>query len=99
MGQRLIEIDCPVCGSRNRLACYGVVAHAREGATVRYYLCRKCGARVSRKYYDVKNDSDKTTWLHRPASPCDFRLVAACKPRAVGSTSETSVKKQLALAL
>ena len=36
MGQRLIEIDCPVCGSRNRLACYGVVAHAREGATVRY---------------------------------------------------------------
>ncbi len=86
MGQRLIETDCPVCGSRNRLACYGVVAHAREGATVRYYLCRKCGARVSRKYYGH-------------ASPHDFRLVAACKPRAVGSTSETAVKKQLALAL
>lgn len=48
MGQRLIETDCPVCGSRNRLACYGVVAHEREGAIVRYYLCRKCGARVSR---------------------------------------------------
>ena len=89
MGQRLIETDCPVCGSRNRLACYG--------ATVRYYLCRKCGARVSRKYYDVKNDSDKTSWLHRPASPCDFRLVAACKPRAVGSTPEAVVDGQLAL--
>lgn len=99
MGQRLIEIDCPVCGSRNRLACYGVVAHAREGATVRYYLCRKCGARVSRKYYDVKNDSDKTTWLHRPASPCDFRLVAACKPRTAGPASGHAVDGQLALAL
>ena len=98
MGQRLIETDCPVCGSRNRLACYGVVAHKREGATVRYYLCRKCGARVSRKYYDG-GDNARLTWLHRPASPCDFRLVAACKPRAVGSTSETVVEEQLALAL
>lgn len=98
MGQRLIEIDCPVCGSRNRLACYGVVAHAREGATVRYYLCRKCGARVSRKYYDVK-DSDKTSWLHRPASPCDFRLVAACKPRTAGPASGHAVDGQLALTL
>lgn len=94
MGQRLIEIDCPVCGSRNRLACYGVVAHAREGATVRYYLCRKCGARVSRKYYDVK-DSDKTSWLHRPASPCDFRLVAACKPRTAGPASGHAVDLSL----
>lgn len=90
MGQRLIETDCPVCGTRNRLACYGVVAHAHEGATVRYYLCRKCGARVSRKYYDGK------TCPHRPASPCDFRLVAACKPR---STPKTAVSGQLALVL
>ena len=86
MGQRLIETDCPVCGSRNRLACYGVVAHAHESATVRYYLCRKCGARVSRKYYGH-------------ASICDFRLVAACKPRATDSASAHDVNRQLALAL
>lgn len=96
MGQRLIETDCPVCGTRNRLACYGVVAHKREGAIVRYYLCRKCGARVSRKYYD-DCDNDRLTWLHRPASPCDFRQVAACRPRTVGSTPEAVVDGQLAL--
>ena len=96
MGQRLIEIDCPVCGSRNRLACYGVVAHKREGATVRYYLCRKCGARVSRKYYDCENN--RLTWLHRPASPCDFRRVTVCKPRTAGHASGHAVDGQLALA-
>lgn len=96
MGQRLIEIDCPVCGSRNRLACYGVVAHKREGATVRYYHCRKCGARVSRKYYDGENN--RLTWLHRPASPCDFRQVTVCRPRTVGSTPGDVVNRQLALA-
>lgn len=97
MGQRLIEIDCPVCGTRNRLACYGVVAHKREGATVRYYHCRKCGARVSRKYYDGCGN-DRLTWLHRPASPCDFRQVTVCRPRTVGSTPGDVVNRQLALA-
>lgn len=96
MGQKLIETDCPVCGVRNRLACYGVVSHKREGATVRYFLCRKCGARVSRKYYD-DCDNDRITWLHRPASPCDFRQVAACRPRA-GFRQAAAADSQLALA-
>lgn len=96
MGQRLIETDCPVCGTRNRLACYGVVTNKREGAVVRYYLCRKCGARVSRKYYD--GNSDRLTWLHRPVSPCDFRQVQACKPRTAFRQAGI-VDSQVALAL
>ena len=97
MGQSLIETDCPVCGTRNRLACYGVVAHKREGAIVRYYLCRKCGARVSRKYYD-DCDNDRRTWLHRPVSPCDFRQVTVCRPRTTDHASGPAVSSQLALA-
>lgn len=96
MGQKLIETACPICGARNRLACYGVVAHEREGATVRYYLCRKCGARVSRKYYDGENN--RLTWPHRPVSPCDFRRVTVCKPRTAGPASGHAVDGQLALA-
>ncbi len=97
MGQKLIETGCPVCGARNRLACYGVVAHEREGATVRYFLCRKCGARVSRKYF-ARNDRDRIAWLHRPVSPCDFHLVTACKPRAAGPASGHAVNKRPTLA-
>ena len=96
MGQKPIESQCPMCGARNRMACYGVVAHKREDCTVRYYLCRKCGARVSRKYYDTMVDG--ASLPHSPASPCDFRQVTACKSGGADTTPKQTVNRHLVLA-
>ena len=52
MGQTPIFTTCPVCGQRNGLTCYGVIHHDDGAMKARYFRCRRCGARMVRKYWD-----------------------------------------------
>lgn len=91
MSQTLVETSCPICGAKNRLACYGVVAH-RQGVTVRYFLCRKCGARVSKKYHDKPKDNSLLLLIH-PEAQSEFRPVNACRPRGASVISAPQKRK------
>lgn len=52
MGQMPLFLICPECGKKWGLQCYGGV-HAKDGhVSRRYFLCRKCGTRIVREYWE-----------------------------------------------